>query len=126
MKLLGLIKLYVNENCREVSIRQYLSEKLPTQNGVCSTQLWAEAVNTARYIKNRSPHSALIGEIPLEIWSETKVDLSNLHVFGCKVYMHIPKIKRHSKWEPKETMFVGYCDNKKDFRLYDPRTRNIE
>jgi hypothetical protein len=42
--------------------------------------------------------------------------------------MHIPKIKRHSKWEPKskETMFVGYCDNKKGFRLYDPRTRNMQ
>jgi hypothetical protein len=94
----------------------------------CSTQLWAEAVNTARYIKNRSPHSALNGEIPLEIWSGTKVDQSNLHVFGCKVYSHIPKINQHSKWEPKskETMFVGYCDNKKGFCLYDPRTRNIE
>jgi hypothetical protein len=23
-------------------------------------------------------------------------------------------------------MFVGYCDNKKGFRLYDPRTRNTE
>jgi hypothetical protein len=23
-------------------------------------------------------------------------------------------------------MFVGYNDNKKSFRLYDPRTRNIE
>jgi hypothetical protein len=81
----------------------------------CSTQLWAEAVNTARYIKNRSPHSALKGDIPLEMWSGTNVDLSNLHVFGCKIYMHIQKIKRHSKWEPKskETMFVGYCDNKK-------------
>jgi hypothetical protein len=63
----------------------------------CSTQLWAEAVNTARCIKNRSPHSALSGEILLEIWSGTKVDLSNVHVFGCKVYMQIPKIKRHSK-----------------------------
>jgi hypothetical protein len=94
----------------------------------CSTQLWAEAVNTACYIKNRSPHSALNGEIPLEIWSGTKVDLSNLHAFGCKAYMHIPKIKRHSKWDPKskETMFVGYYDNKKGYRLYDPRTRNIE
>jgi transposase InsO family protein len=51
-------------------------------NSHCSTQLWAEAINTARYIKNRSPHSTLNGEIPLEIWSGTKVGLSNLHVRG--------------------------------------------
>jgi transposase InsO family protein len=94
----------------------------------CSSQLWVEAVNTARYIKNRLPHSALNGEISLEIWSGTKDDLSNLHVFRCKAYMYIPKIKRHSMWEPKskETMFVGYYDNKKGFRLSDPRARNIE
>jgi hypothetical protein len=34
MKLVGLIKLYLNENCSEVSIGRHLSEKFPTQNGL--------------------------------------------------------------------------------------------
>jgi transposase InsO family protein len=49
----------------------------------CSKRLWAEACNTAVYLKNRSPHSSVPGKTPEEVWSGTKVDLSHLRVLAA-------------------------------------------
>jgi hypothetical protein len=53
--------------------------------------MWAEAINTATYIKNRVPHKALVDKTPQECWSGEKTDISHLKVFGCVAYMHVPK-----------------------------------
>ena len=44
-------------------------------------ELWAEAVNTAVYVHNRSPTSALKNATPYEYWFQKKPDVSNLRVF---------------------------------------------
>ncbi|KAK3925131.1 Retrovirus-related Pol polyprotein from transposon TNT 1-94, partial [Frankliniella fusca] len=82
---------------------------------------WAEAVNCAIYLKNRSPTVALDNEIPLEVWSGNKVDLSNVRVFGCKVMAMIPKCKR-KKFDDKseEMIMVGYCEGSKGYRVAYP------
>ena len=56
---------------------------------------WAEAVNTAAYLKNRSPTKALQGKTPFEAWYGKKPNVEHLKVFGCKAYAHIPKDERH-------------------------------
>ena len=43
-------------------------------------KFWAEAVNTAVYLHNRSPTSALKGKTPFESWSGKKPNASNLKV----------------------------------------------
>ena len=45
-------------------------------------KFWAETVNTAVYIRNRSPTNAVKGMTPYEC------------LFGCLVYSHIPKDER--------------------------------
>ena len=42
--------------------------------------------------------------------------VSHLEIFGCPVYVHIPKEKR-SKLDPsrKKGIFVGYCEVSKSF-----------
>lgn len=82
---------------------------------------WAEAVNTAIYLKNRSPTAALKNALPEEVWSGQKIDLSHLRIFGCRTFAHIPKQFR-GKFDVKSQpmIMVGYCENTKGYRLIDP------
>jgi hypothetical protein len=59
-----------------------------------NTKYWAEAVNTAVYLENRSPTKALNETTPEQAWSGgDKVNLSHLRVFGSQAFAHIPKEK---------------------------------
>ena len=44
---------------------------------------WAEAVNTAVYLKNRCPTKAVQGRTPYEAWYGKKPNVEHLKVFGC-------------------------------------------
>ena len=84
-------------------------------------RFWGEALSTAVYVANRSPTSA-ITETPYERWNEgLKPDVSNLRVFGCDAYMHVPDEKR-KKLDRKslKCVFVGYPVGKKGYKLFHP------
>jgi hypothetical protein len=70
---------------------------------------WAEAVETAAYIRNRCPTSALNNLTPFEAWTGSKPSLSHLRVFGCTAFAHIPRAKR-TKLDAKaeQHVFVVY------------------
>ena len=51
---------------------------------------WAEAANTATYVKNRSPSSHST-KTPWELFNGRKPDVSGMRVFGSKAYVHVPK-----------------------------------
>lgn len=91
------------------------------QDAGLDRRFWAEALNTAIFIKNKSPSKAVRGTTPEEKWYGTKVNLSNLRVFGCIAYAMIPNEKR-KKLDKKSKMyiFVGYCSESKGYRLIDP------
>jgi transposase InsO family protein len=73
--------------------------------------LWAEAVNTASYIRNRSPTSGK-DKTPWELFTGKKPDISNLRVFGCEAYVHIPRHKRTKLDNTAEKgIMVGYMPN---------------
>lgn len=55
---------------------------------------WAEAVNTAVYLKNRSPTKSLGYKTPLEALFGFKPAVSHLRVFDCKSFAHVPKEER--------------------------------
>ena len=83
-------------------------------------KFWAEALSTAVYLRNRSPTTALDGITPYECFHGEKPDVSNLKVFGCRAFVHVPKEKR-SKLEGKSIncIFVGYPSTSKGFKFYD-------
>jgi hypothetical protein len=58
---------------------------------------------------------------------EKKPKVSHLKIFGCPVFVHIPKEKRN-KLDPsgKKGIFVGYCEVSKAFRVYIPGHHHIE
>lgn len=88
-------------------------------------KFWAEAANHAVYLKNRSVASGL-EKTPYEIWTGRKPNLTNLRVFGSPVMVHIPKEKR-TKWDrkSKKHILVGYSENIKGYRIYDPTKNTV-
>lgn len=91
------------------------------------TKLWAEAINTAIYILNRTPTSQTPSSTPYEVWTGKKCELNHVKTFGCEAYMHIPKELRN-KLAPKskKLIFVGYDQNSTNYRLYDSDTGSIK
>jgi hypothetical protein len=53
------------------------------------SKLWAEAVSTAVYIKNRLPSRALPNSTRFERWTQKKYDISHLRNFGCQAFAFI-------------------------------------
>ena len=89
-------------------------------------KFWAEATNTAVYLRNRSIASGLDGKTPYELWTKLKPNLSHIRIFGSEVMVHVPKEKR-LKWDTKSRkhILVGYAENVKGYRVYDPKTCRI-
>ena len=71
------------------------------------------------YVQNRNPHRVLKNKTPEEVFSGKKPEANHLRIFGCPVYIHIPKEKK-TKLDPsgKKGIFVGYSESSKAYRIY--------
>eukprot|EP00253_Pinus_taeda_P007785 PITA_07785 len=127
-------------------IQQFTVPHSPQQNGVAerknqtlvecarsmlqgkgiSNGLWAEAINTAVYLKNRSPTKCLGFKTPFEALFGLKPVVDHLKIFGSKAFAHIPKPDR-KKLDPKalKCIFVGYGTEYKAYKLYNPVTHKV-
>ena len=61
-----------------------------------SNGFWAEAINTAVYLKNRSPTKILDLKTPFEFLYGYKPEVGHLRVFGSKAFAHIPKMSEEN------------------------------
>ena len=61
------------------------------------------------------------------MFSGERPEVSHLNIFGCPVYIHIPK-ENISKLDPsrKKGLFLGYSEQLKAYRIYIPRYRQIK
>ena len=88
---------------------------------------WPEAIATAVYLLNRLPTGILNFKSPLDVFSSHNSVPSSLHldqnIFGCTVFVHIPKHDR-DKFSPcaVKCVFLGCGKNQKGYRCYDPST----
>ena len=73
----------------------------------------------AVFVQNMLSHTAHGFKTPKEMFTGKKHEVSHLKIFGCPIYVHIPKEKR-TKLDPfgKKGIFVGYCEVSKAFRIY--------
>ncbi|CAG9137695.1 unnamed protein product [Plutella xylostella] len=90
-------------------------------------KLWAEAINTAAYVLNRTGKSNEPGKTPFETWTKETFDINTLKIFGTPVFVHIPKEKRR-KWDSKgeKGVMVGYGQHVKGYRIYFPNKNDVE
>lgn len=89
--------------------------------------LWAEAVSTAVYVLNATGTSTVVGKTPFELWHRKKANIEHLKSFGVDVYKHIPKqLRRKLDRKAVKCVFVGYGENVKGFRMWNPETNKVE
>jgi hypothetical protein len=64
---------------------------------------------------------------PEEIFSIKKLEVIHLKIFGCLVFVHIPKERRTMlDTSGKKGIFVGCCEVSKAFIIYIPSYHHIE
>ncbi|KAA1072195.1 hypothetical protein PGT21_050324 [Puccinia graminis f. sp. tritici] len=80
---------------------------------------WAEAVNTAVYLLNRTPCVSVNSDCPYTLWFGTAPRLDHLRIFGCKVVFHLEKKWRKSKFNSSgsEGIMLGYVEGHKSYRV---------
>nr|GEX53169.1 retrovirus-related Pol polyprotein from transposon TNT 1-94 [Tanacetum cinerariifolium] len=88
--------------------------------------LWAEAVATACYIKNRSLIHTRHNKTPYELVHAKKPDLTFFRVFGVLCYPTNDS-EDLGKLQPTADIriFVGYAPSRKGYRIYNKRTRRF-
>ncbi|GJY91721.1 putative ribonuclease H-like domain-containing protein [Tanacetum coccineum] len=88
--------------------------------------LWAEAVATACYTQNRSLIHTRHDKTPYELVHNKKPDLTFFRVFGALCYPTNDS-QDLGKLQPTADIgiFVGYAPNRKGYRIYNKRTRQI-
>ncbi|SJL08306.1 uncharacterized protein ARMOST_11669 [Armillaria ostoyae] len=87
--------------------------------------LWAEAVSHKVWLKNRTAHSVLEGNItPHKKVTHQKPNLSQLHEFGCTVWV---KKLGQSKLQPQADArcFVSFDEESKGIQVYWPGQRRV-
>jgi transposase InsO family protein len=79
---------------------------------------WWEALQYTALLHNVSPTRSLNNSTPKEAWSRNKPDMSHLHIFGCRVFVHIPD-RLHDKFAAKSLIctFLGYARQRKAYHL---------
>lgn len=91
---------------------------------------WAEAMETANYIRNRLPtKSKTHGEmIPEESWTSRRQDLRHIRIFGSLALCNIPDEKRSKSDYQKvwKGILIGYSpDTTKHSRIWAPQTKQV-
>ena len=87
-------ELTVPQTPKQNGIAERMNRKLfeTARSMLCHAKMplrvWADAVNTAAYLRNRSPTTALNGHTRYEIWFGKKPNVSHLRVFGCNGCVH--------------------------------------
>lgn len=88
---------------------------------------WAEAANTANYIRNHCPSKSLNGRTPYEVWHGKKPNITYFKEFGCRAFCYNRDPKK-GKLDPrcKEGIFLGYSSQNKGYRIWLTSERRVE
>jgi hypothetical protein len=88
--------------------------------------LWAEAVNTATYLRNRCAIKCLDRITLFEAWSKRKPHVGFFRTIGSKA-IALNKRQKRGKFQQKgdEYVLMGYSEASKAYRLWKPGTKTV-
>src|SRR4051812_26661764 len=88
---------------------------------------WAEAINTACYIQNRTSIRPILNKTPYELWKNRKPNISYFHPFGCVCYILNTKTHLY-KFDSRahKCFLLGYFERSKGYRVYNTETLVVE
>ena len=86
--------------------------------------LWGEALHHATWLKNRTATRALDNKTPFEALYRTTPDLSDIQLWGCKVWVH------DDKWSKLDTRtcegwWLGFDINARAHRIFWPSSGTV-
>jgi len=84
---------------------------------------WAEAVNTANFLRNRSPTEKLKKITPEECFSGKKPVAVNLRIFGSPCLYTVNEKKTKLDARARKALFMGYAPERSAYRVYDIKQR---
>ena len=91
--------------------------------------LWAEAIATAVYLRNRLSNRSIGKSTPYESLYHKKPSINHLRPYGTKVFVHLPEEKRlpGTKLMPRaiEGYLIGYTSSNKIYRIYIPSQHKV-
>jgi hypothetical protein len=87
-------------------------------NSGLSRKFWAEAGSTACHLINCSPSTAIGKKTPIEVWSGSPYDYSQLKNFCYTAYAHVDNGKLESR--AIKCIFLGYGSGVKAYKLWNP------
>ena len=108
----------MNRTVIEMARTMRISAKLPLK-------FWAEAVNTAVYVRNRcSSRSLPKGSTPYTIWMGRKPSVDHFKVFGSQVWYKLDNAAKFDQ-QAKKGIFVGYASDRKAYRIFDESIQKL-
>ena len=109
-----------NRTVVELSRAMLFAHNLPTE-------LWADSITHATYIRNRAFTRSVPDMTPYQKWHQERPDISHIREFGCIVWVLREELSV-SKLAPqsKPFTFVGFEDGPKAIRYYDVHNRNVK
>ena len=90
-----------------------------------SETMWAEAISTANYVKNRIKHSKT-HKVPYEEIFQKKPMMKHLQSWGCDAIIYDQKTTGKMQSRGRIVRFIGYNEyNSKGYKFIDPKTEEI-
>lgn len=90
-------------------------------------RLWAEAVNWAVHVLNRTFNSRCKDKTPFERIFGMKPSVDHYRIFGCKAYLFVRDgVRSKLDAKSKETILVGYSNSSKAYQLWEPQTNKVQ
>lgn len=92
----------------------------------CPDSLWDEFYITAAHLHAKTATKSLKGKTPFELWYNHTPSYSYMREIGCWAFVLI-----QNQYNPKinargiECILIGYAQNSKAYRCYDPKTNKI-
>ena len=91
--------------------------------------LWAEAIATVVYLRNRLPNRSIGKSTPSESLYNKKPSIYHLRPYGTKCFVHLPEEKRQpgTKLMPGaiEAYLIGYTSSDKMSTIYIPSLHKV-